>query len=158
MLIFSKFPLVEKPVTSADLHEPPPVVPAVPARRDFRSAALVPGLEVVVSQLFDEVVVRVVGEATAASAGALHDGLLAAVNRRPAVVTLDLTELRCISSLALDVLATYRRDVVRWGGRVRLAGALQPAVHEALARTKLLYLFEISLKEPRNTSRSSPPV
>jgi anti-anti-sigma factor len=62
--------------------------------------------------------------------------------RRPAVVALDLTELRSISCLAMGVLVGYRRGVVRTGGRVRLVGALQPAVHEALARAELLDLFE----------------
>jgi hypothetical protein len=38
-------------------------------------------------------------------------------------VTLDLSELRSISSLAMGVLVAYRRGVVRRGGRVRLAAA-----------------------------------
>jgi hypothetical protein len=42
----------------------------------------------------------------------------------------------------MGVLVTYRRGVVRAGGRVRLAAELQPAVHEALARAELLDLFE----------------
>jgi anti-anti-sigma regulatory factor len=57
-------------------------------------------------------------------------------------VTLDLSELHSISSLALGVLKGYRRGVVRTGGRVRLAGELQPAVKEALTRAELLHLFE----------------
>jgi hypothetical protein len=51
-------------------------------------------------------------------------------------------ELRSISSLAMGVLVAYRRGVVRAGGRVRLAGGLQPAVHEALARAELFDMFE----------------
>jgi anti-anti-sigma factor len=72
-------------------------------------------------------------------------GLLAPAARRPAVVTLDLSELRSISSLAMGVLVAYRRGVIRAGGRVFLAGALQPAVHEALARAELFDLFETTL-------------
>jgi anti-anti-sigma factor len=89
-------------------------------------------------------VIRVKGEATVQSVGVLQANLLAPSARRPAVVTLDLSELRSISCLALGVLVAYRRGVVRTGGRVRLAEELQPAVHEALARADLLGLFEAS--------------
>jgi anti-anti-sigma factor len=87
-------------------------------------------------------VIRVKGEARADCAGALMDGLLTPTARRPAVVTLDLSELRSISRLAIGVLVAYHRSVVRTGGRVRLARELQPAVKEALARAKLFDLFE----------------
>jgi anti-anti-sigma factor len=86
--------------------------------------------------------IRVKGEATVEGAGALLDSLLAPASCSPAVVTLDLSELRSISSLAMGVLVAYRRGVVRRGGRVRLAGEVQPGVKEALARAELLGLFE----------------
>jgi anti-anti-sigma factor len=97
---------------------------------------------VAVSHTPDDMVIRVKGEARVECASALLGALLAPAARRPGVVTLDLSELRCISSLALGVLVGYRRGVVRAGGRVRLAGGLQPAVQEALARAELLDLFE----------------
>jgi anti-anti-sigma factor len=87
-------------------------------------------------------VIRVKGEATVQSIGVLQAGLLAPSACRPAVVTLDLSELRSISCLAIGVLVAYRRGLVRTGGRVRLAESLQPAVHEALARAELFSLFE----------------
>jgi anti-anti-sigma factor len=102
----------------------------------------VPAVEVAVSQTADDMVIRVSGEARVDSAGALLDGLLSPAACRPAVVTLDLSALRSISSLAMGVLVAYRRGVVRTGGRVRLAGELQPGVKEALARAGLLDLFE----------------
>jgi anti-anti-sigma factor len=89
--------------------------------------------------------IRIKGEAGVASGGALLDGLLGPAARRPALVTLDLSELRCLSSLALGVLVAYCRGVIRTGGRVRLAGALQPAVHEALARAELFNLAETTV-------------
>jgi anti-anti-sigma factor len=104
--------------------------------------AVVPGVKVAVSQSADGLVLRVKGEATVECVGALMDGLLAPAACRPAVVTLDLSELRSISCLALGVLVAYRRGVVRTGGRVRLAEQLQPAVREALARAELFGLFE----------------
>jgi anti-anti-sigma regulatory factor len=100
-------------------------------------------VQVEVSRTADAMVIRVKGEARAECAGALLDGLLAP-GRRPAVVTLDLSELRSVSWLALGVLAAYRRCVVRTGGRVGLAGVLQPAVKESLVRAKLFDLFETS--------------
>jgi anti-anti-sigma regulatory factor len=104
-------------------------------------------VQVEVSRAADGMVIRVKGEARAECAGALLDGLLAPA-RRPAVVTLDLSELRSVSRLALGVLAAYRRSVVRTGGRVRLAGVLQPAVNESPVRAELFDLFETSAAGP----------
>ena len=125
----------------ADL--PPVVAPTLPAPHTPRRVAAYPVVQVSVIQTgAADLIIRVKGEARVECAGALEDGLLAPAVRRPAVVILDLSELRSISCLAMGVLVTYRRGVVRAGGRVRLAGGLQPAVHEALARAELLDLFE----------------
>jgi anti-anti-sigma factor len=97
---------------------------------------------VTVGETAEGMVIRVAGEARVDCAGVLLADLLIPAACRPPVVTLDLSELRFISSLALGVLVTFRRGVVRAGGRVRLAGGLQPAVHEALARAELFELFE----------------
>jgi anti-anti-sigma factor len=104
--------------------------------------AAYPVVQVSVIQTAADLIIRVKGEARVECAGALEDGLLAAAARRPAVVILDLSELRSISCLAMGVLVIYRRGVARAGGRMRLAQGLQPAVHEALARAELLDLFE----------------
>jgi hypothetical protein len=75
-------------------------------------------------------------------------------------VTLDLSELRSASPLAVGVLAAYGRSVIRAGGRVRLAGGLQPAVMKALTRADLLVeLFEVApsglqpIQEPKGDQR-----
>ena len=102
----------------------------------------VPVLTVAISQTADDMVIRVKGEATVECAGPLVDGLLAPTAHHPAVVTLDLSELLCISTLAMAGLETFRRGVVRTGGRVRLAKGLKPAVNEALIRAELFDLFE----------------
>src|SRR5262245_7089023 len=96
-------------------------------------------VQVEVSRTADGVVIRVKGEARDECAGALLAGLLAP-GRRPTVVTLDLSELRSVSRLALGVLAAYGRSVVRTGGRVRLAGVLQPAVKESVVQSELFDL------------------
>jgi hypothetical protein len=57
-------------------------------------------------------------------------------------VTFDLSELRFISTLAMGVLASYRRAAVRIGARVGLAPDLHPVVREALTRAESIGLFE----------------
>jgi len=131
--------------------DPPPVgAPPLPTRRAPRPATAVPAVEVAVDQTPDEMIVRVKGEARVESAGALLSSLLVPAARRRAVVTLDLSELRSISALAMGVLVAYRRGVIRNGGRVRLAAELHPAVKVALARAELLGLFE-------TTQQAVPP-
>jgi len=107
-----------------------------------RASGGVPTFKVAISQTGDDMIIRVEGEATIESAGALQDGLLAIAACRPAIVTLDLSELRSISCLAMAVLVTFRRGVIRIGGRVRLAQGLQAPVKEALVRAELFDLFE----------------
>jgi anti-anti-sigma regulatory factor len=57
-------------------------------------------------------------------------------------VTLDLSEVRFLSSLAMGALVAFRRGVVRAGGRVRLFPVFLPEVEEALRRAGLLELFD----------------
>lgn len=116
------------------------VLPSFPGAP--RPAPVLFAIQVNVGQACDDLVIRLKGEARVEFAGALMDGLLSSTAHRPAVVTLDLSDLRSISSLAMGVLAGFRRGVVRAGGRVRLAEVLQPAVREALTRAELLTLFE----------------
>jgi len=132
----------DMPAANPDIPERLPT--SVPARGELRPAPLAPTLELIVHQSSDGPIVRVKGEATIHCAGALLDGLLVATAQRPAVVTIDLAELRFISSLAMGILITFRRGVLRRGGRVRLAPKIHPSVHDALARAQLLDLFEAS--------------
>jgi hypothetical protein len=97
---------------------------------------------VAVSPTCDGLIIRVKGEARVDCVGVLLAGLLGPTALCPAVVTLDLSELRCLSSLAMGALVTYRRGVVRTGGRVRLAAQLQREVREALAPAELFDLLE----------------
>jgi anti-anti-sigma factor len=128
------------PAANPDIPERPPT--SVAARGTLRPAPLAPTLEVIVHQSANDLVVRVKGEATIHCAGALLDGLLTATAQRPDLVTLDLTQLRFISSTAMGVLVTFRRGVIRWGGQLSIAPNMHPAVREALARAELLELFE----------------
>src|SRR6516162_3064616 len=94
------------PAANPDISERLPT--SVPARSALRPAPLAPTLELIVHQSSDGMIVRVKGEATIHCAGALLDGLLVATAQRPLVVTIDLAELRFISSLAMGLLVTYR--------------------------------------------------
>jgi anti-anti-sigma factor len=102
----------------------------------------VPLVEVAVQKTLEGMVVRVKGAATFAAAGALADCLPPLTARRPPLVTLDLSELHFLSTLTVGVLLAYRRAVIRAGGRVRLAPAPRPQVHDALVATGLIELFE----------------
>jgi anti-anti-sigma factor len=102
-----------------------------------------PRLEVEVIEAGQEVAVWLRGEAGVAEAGVLEKALSRLVTRRPARVIFDLSGLRLLSSLALGVLADYRRAAVRAGVRVGRASTLQPAVCEALERAELMHLFEV---------------
>jgi anti-anti-sigma regulatory factor len=88
-----------------------------------------------------EVVVRLAGSGGFNKADALTAILPPLSAGRPSLVTLDLSKLNFLSSLVMDELVSFRRGVVRTGGRVRLAGTLQQPVREALERTGLLALF-----------------
>ena len=131
--------VASSPTVVKHVGPPVPVAQDAPSRRGPEPSS---GVEVITRQAGDGLVIRVRGEAGVRSAGALEAGLLAPSACRPVVVTLELSELRCISSLAMGVLVAYRRGVVRTGGRVRLAEGLQPAVRETLARAELFDLFE----------------
>ena len=135
-----------RPAEGAALGDRPPTAPAVQARCNLRSPGA--AVQVEVSQTADGMVLRVKGEALDECAGALLDGLFAPTARPPSVVTVDLSELRSISCLALGVLVGYCRSVVRGGGRVRLAGVLQPVVSESLGRAGLFDLIETSAAGP----------
>jgi anti-anti-sigma factor len=97
-----------------------------------------------ISQTAGGLVIRLEGEARVECAGALLDALFAPAARRAGVVTLELSELRSVSCLALSVLRAYRRGILRSGGQVRLTGVLRPAVQGSLIRAGLFDLFATS--------------
>jgi anti-anti-sigma factor len=100
-----------------------------------------PRIEVGVTERPAETVVHVAGEASVGQVDKLSGALLSLSARRPSLITLDLSGLSGVSCLAMGVLVSFRRGVVRAGGRVRLAPTLQKSVREALARAELIELF-----------------
>jgi anti-anti-sigma factor len=105
-----------------------------------------PLVQVTIGARDGEALVRIAGDVSVRSASVLEARLLPLSARWPHLVTLDLSELRCVSALGLGVLATFRHGVVRAGGRVRIMPALQPRVCEMLEATGLTTLFD--LREP----------
>jgi anti-anti-sigma factor len=105
-------------------------------------------LEVTVTEAAGEAVVRIEGEATYRGAESLEAALLGLTARRPVLVRLDLSGLRCISCLAMGVLARLCRGVVRRGGWVRLAPLPSAAVHGDLQRAGLLELLGATADKP----------
>jgi anti-anti-sigma factor len=109
-------------------------------------------LEIEVLDTAAGVEVRLRGQAGVLEADALETVLLRLAARRPACVIFELSKLESISSLAMGLLVAYRRGAVRVGGRVCLAGDLQPGVREALDRAQLLSLFdEVGTTSPCGT-------
>jgi anti-anti-sigma factor len=98
-------------------------------------------MDVDVAEATTETVVRIAGEAGFRLADQLTAALLSLSARRPKLVILDLSGLTFLCSLAMGVLVSFRRGVVRRGGRVRLGKTLQEPVREALDRAGLLGLF-----------------
>ena len=139
-------------------EQTPVVAPTLAAPHAPPPSAAGPAVQVSVIQTATGLAIRVKGEATVQSVGVLQAGLLAPSACRPPVVTLDLSELRSISCLAMGVLVYYRRGVVRNGGRVCLTGTMQPAVREALARAELLALFEDSADTGTGPNPQGAPV
>jgi anti-anti-sigma factor len=109
--------------------------------RASHEAVLVGRLGVVIDEAVGEVVVRITGEGSFSQADALTAALLGLIARRPPVVVLDLSGLNSLSCLITGVLTAFRRAIVRAGGQVRLARALQEPVLAALARAEILALF-----------------
>jgi anti-anti-sigma factor len=116
-----------------------------------------PHIEVGIDEAPGKVVVRIAGEASLRQADKLTAALLGLSARRPSLVTLDLSRLSFLSSLAMGVLVAFRRGIVRAGGRVRLAAAPQEPVREALARAELLNLFGWPAEAEDCKSETAPP-
>jgi anti-anti-sigma factor len=68
--------------------------------------------------------------------------LMRLVARRPPLVVVDLSGVTFLSSLAMGALVGLRRDLGRWGGRVKLA-AIPPMIYESLKTSRLDMLFEV---------------
>jgi anti-anti-sigma factor len=100
-----------------------------------------PKLEVLVSDLPEEVLVCLKGEAGYLEAEVLSAALLPLSARRPQLVTFELSELCLISSLALGILVNYHRCTVRNGGQVRFRGH-HPNIRDIIEQTKLVMLLE----------------
>jgi anti-anti-sigma factor len=100
--------------------------------------------------------VRLRGHAGVLEADALEVALLSLAARRPACVIFDMSKLESISSLAMGILATYRRAAVRTGGRVCLAAEIQVDVRELLDSARLLSLFEAVDGMKPDAAQSAP--
>jgi anti-anti-sigma factor len=117
-----------------------------------------PWIEVSVIETTGELVVLIAGEAGVEQATALEVALLRVSARRAPLVTLDLSQLRFLSSLAIGALVTFRRGVVRAGGRVRLVPRLQESVRESLERTGVMVLFDLAGEIEAPGAVPRPPV
>ena len=88
-------------------------------------------------------IVRLDGDAGILEAEDLDFRLMLLVGRRPDLVVFDLSNLGYVSSVTLGLLVSFRRALLKHGGRVRLAG-VQPLVREILHRAGLTERFEVA--------------
>ena len=88
------------------------------------------------------VLLRLEGEADVHAAGRMQFILMRLVACRLQLVVVDLSGVTFLSSLAIGALVGLRRDLGRWGGRVKLA-AIPPMIYESLKTSRLDMLFEV---------------
>ena len=86
--------------------------------------------------------VSVAGEASTDNLQPLEFALACLVARRVSLAVLDCSALTLISSLAMGMLVSLRRDLGRWQGCVKLA-CVGPPIEQALRATKLTDLFQV---------------
>ena len=84
----------------------------------------------------------VVGEAGLADYDELDMHLRRLADRNAPVTILDLAGLKFISSLGMGALVAFRNSLVRHGHKAKIAG-MQPMVHEAFERARLIEMFEV---------------
>jgi anti-anti-sigma factor len=85
--------------------------------------------------------IRLEGEAGMPAVDSLAIVFARLAARRVRLVVVDLAGRPCLSRLALGALDGLRRDLGRWGGRLRLA-ATPPRLPEALQAAGLTDLFD----------------
>jgi anti-anti-sigma factor len=88
------------------------------------------------------VLLRLEGEAGVHAVDRMQFILIRLVARRTPLVVVDLSGVTFLSSLAIGALVGLRRDLGRWGGRVKLA-AIPPMIYESLKTSRLDMLFEV---------------
>jgi anti-anti-sigma factor len=131
-----KFKPVETPGAGPELAK----VEIAPDSQPLRAAPTPGPLAAIINELPQGVVLQLEGSASFNNLDRLHFALIRLVARRLPLAVL-LSELTFIASLAMGVLVTFRRDLGRWGGRVRIAGA-RPEIYEALQVAGLTDVFE----------------
>jgi anti-anti-sigma factor len=100
-------------------------------------------LAVTILDVTQGVLVRLEGAADCNSVARLQLALVRLIACREPLAVLDLSGLTFLSSLAMGALVSLRRDLARWGGRVRIARAT-PQVYESLEAARLTMLFEFT--------------
>jgi len=98
-------------------------------------------LSVTIDDAPQGVVVHLDGQANTETCHQMQLALMRLIARRTSMAVLDLARLTFLTSLAMGMLVSLRRDMARWGGQVRIAAAT-PEVYESLQVSRLTDLFE----------------
>ncbi|MGN6686074.1 MAG: STAS domain-containing protein [Actinomycetales bacterium] len=99
------------------------------------------GLEITARRVDDAVVISVIGEIDAFTAGSLREHLLNLVARESTRVVLDLAAVTFLDSAGINVLVSLRRRLLLLDGYLRLA-SLRPAPARVLEVCGLDRVFE----------------
>jgi anti-anti-sigma factor len=123
-------------------------------RRDYPTPQPKSSLHVHITDLDRAVVVSVAGEASTDNLQPLEFALARLVARRVPLAVLDCSALTSLSSLAMGMLVSLRRDFGRWQGCVKLA-CVGPRIEQVLQATRLTELFQIHVTVEQALSSAS---
>jgi anti-anti-sigma factor len=106
------------------------------------SRGVEPNLALSVTTVSSIMMVKVCGALSLVEVDDFHQYLTCLNVCRPTHVVFDLSKLTFLSSLAMEELVTFRRNIVRRGGVVKLMG-LQPQCWLAIQLARLNELFPV---------------
>ena len=108
-----------------------------------------------VTRSASSLIVRLHGTLGMQDVGPLDAQLARIADEKPQFVVIDLSAIEMMASCGMGSLIGFRREVVRSGGAVVLAGA-SPQVGESLRRAFLNKLFKICATIPEALATAQP--
>ncbi len=103
-------------------------------------------LKVEIAHDADRVFIKLIGEARIDIEDAAYQ-LNRVIVHKPKSIIVDASGLTFISSIGMSLLVNLKRTADKSGGRVKIIGLL-PGVYDALARARLIELFDVDPPVP----------
>jgi anti-anti-sigma factor len=114
-------------------------------------------LAVHITEVDRAVVVSLAGEASTDNLRPLELALARVLARRVPLAVLDCSALTLLSSLAMGMLISLRRDLGRWQGCVKLA-CVPSRIEEVLQAARLASLFDLHATVEQALAAASDPL